>query len=246
MTDNSNNGSTTNTLRDRVEFPWNTPILVTLQGAGFQQDGRNGTEYRYFLGDHRIMWVPAEVHHQILRHCGSAPSGAELAITRHKTGRNTATWTVERVEEEPLASHIESAPEPPPPAPAPDNGYTAADQPAQTQPAKVPYSESLYTALCAAVRVAQEAEKFAQSIGRPLAFGTDDIRALAATIYISRKGRPPVNALCPACGLDSEFTDRYRCTTCGAACEPGELLYPTDNQPEEQPCPSATTTTKPA
>jgi len=85
---------------------------------------------------------------------------------------------------------------------APRPEYSAPQQPAQTRPeasqpapahktepassnaANQPYSTALYTCLCAAIRTAAEAERFAQSIGRPLAFETGDVRALAATLYI--------------------------------------------------------------
>ena len=182
----STNGST---LRERLAFQWNLPQPITLEGPGYPQEGKNGEEYRYFLHHppHSIMWVPPEVHSQIQRHTGSNAEGAELVITRHKTGKNHATWTVERIEDEPIAATA-----PPPPAPRPPAARPEPTPPAASSQARLPYSESLYTALCASIRVAQEVEKFAQAIGRPLAFSTDDIRAMAATLYIqqAKEARP--------------------------------------------------------
>lgn len=55
-------------------------------------------------------------------------------------------------------------------------------------PGEQPYSASLYSALCAAIKVAQAAEQFGQQIGRSVAFETSDIRAMAATLFIHATG----------------------------------------------------------
>ena len=199
-------------LRDRIQFEWNEAQTVVLEDSGVPQEGRNGPEFRYFLADHCIMWVPPEVHHQIQRHTQTYPF--ECIITRHKTGHNQATWTVERLEDEPPEAQQQQQQTAPPPPPKPAARTTRTRKPAtaarpeptpeppaqqQQQPAARPsptpvmprtqdYSNAMYTALCAAIRTAAEAEKFAQSIGRPLAFETADIRALAATLYIQHNG----------------------------------------------------------
>jgi hypothetical protein len=72
------------------------------------------------------------------------------------------------------------------------DAHAPASQPApahKTEPSsgnatQQPYSTTLYTCTCAALRVAADVEKFAQAIARPLAFTTADIRAMAATLYI--------------------------------------------------------------
>ena len=175
-----------NPLRERVSFEWNVATTVVLEGTGYQQDGRTGPEYRYFLGGNRIMWVPPEVHAQIQRL--NAAAGSELVITRHKTGRNAATWTVQEVAEEPAQPEPATPPRSSRPAarPAPEPRSTA------TQQQRIPEPDgaitSMYAALCAAIRIASEAEKYAQQIGRPVAFETGDIRAMAASMYIHATG----------------------------------------------------------
>ena len=105
-------------LRDRIQFEWNEAQTVVLEDSGVPQEGRNGPEFRYFLADHCIMWVPPEVHHQIQRHTQTYPF--ECIITRHKTGHNQATWTVERLEDEPPEAQQQqqqtAPPQPPQPA----------------------------------------------------------------------------------------------------------------------------------
>jgi hypothetical protein len=55
-------------------------------------------------------------------------------------------------------------------------------------PGETPYQASMYSALCAAIRCAQAAERFAAETGRAIAFETGDIRAIAATLFIHATG----------------------------------------------------------
>jgi len=159
-------------LRERIGFTGNTPMEIQLEGDGnpAEQEARDGsTEYRYFLAGRRIMWVPAEVHQAIQR--AQAGANAQFALTKHKAPK---PWTVIHLDDEPAA---------PQPAPSPAKP--------QSQPRTVasePEPTTMYTALCAAIRIASEAEKYAQQIGRPLAFETGDIRAMAASMYIHATG----------------------------------------------------------
>jgi hypothetical protein len=187
----------TRQLRERVTFDFNAPIEVTLDGAGIEQEGRDGPEFRYFLEGDRIMWVPPEAHIQILRAIADDPQAQAFTITRHKSGRGAASWEVVQHSDEPANWT------PPDRDPAPPRTTSQAkpgalppqmQQPAprQQQPAPTaangPMSDTLYTCMCAAIRTAQAAEKFAQEIGRPVALDSADIRAMAATLYIHATG----------------------------------------------------------
>jgi hypothetical protein len=123
----------------------------------------------------KIMWVPTEVHEAIERANAGWP--ATFEITKHKNG-----W---------LTVHVAEEPAPPPaarPAPRAAGPLNTAQQQIPHMPGEAPYSASMYTALCAAIRCAQEAEKFAREIGRAVAFETGDIRAIAATLFIHATG----------------------------------------------------------
>jgi len=191
--------ASSSTLRERITFDANTTVTVILDGIGTEQAGREGPEYRYFLQQHRIMWVPPEVHAQIERAGGN--TGSTFEITKKKHGRYAATWeVVEVADEPPSAGYGEASPtrqaNPQPaaarPAPTPvkpaANGNTSTRQQQLPETSGEPFSASMYACLCAAIRVSAEAEKFAQQIGRPLAFETGDIRAMAASLFIHANG----------------------------------------------------------
>lgn len=200
----------TNGPREKVTFTYNVPQYVILDGPGTEQASSDGApEYRYFLRDRKIMWVPPDAHAAIVRAVGDSGQfhGAEFQITRCKRGRSAATWTVEQIAEEPPAAqelaNTSTAPqsrpapagdyertaqgwtyrEPPRPAPTP-----APAAPQQQQQQQQPANDAMYTALCAAIRTAAAAEQFAAQIGRPIAFDTADVRAIASTLYIRATG----------------------------------------------------------
>jgi hypothetical protein len=126
---------------------------------------------------------------------GDAP-GSEFQITKAKRGRATAQWIVEQIAEEPpyaqQLAHTATAPQSrPAPTPAPRTvryvDGPATDPRQQQTPGELDTS-TMYGALCAAIRTAASAERYAAEIGRPLAFETGDIRAMAASIYIRTNG----------------------------------------------------------
>jgi hypothetical protein len=175
-------------LRDRVTFDPNAPQTVTLESAGVEQPGRDGTpEFRYMLEGQRIMWVAEEAHRAIERAMQTDPQSNCFSITKRKSGRGAATWEVIQHADEP-AAYTPPASQPRPAA-APPAAQPARAADLQTQQRQLPaqgepYSTTLYSCLCAAIRDAQEAERFSQQIGRAVAFETGDIRAMAATLFI--------------------------------------------------------------
>lgn len=181
-------------LRERISFRQDQPTDVRLEGTGnpTEQPSRDGTpEYRYFLADRQIMWVPADVHELIQR----ADSGqqAQFTITKHKAPK---PWTVIGIEDEPLATRYMPEHQPAPaPQPAPREAAQLRKQlgpaPQAALPlaeAEDPYAASYYTCLCAAVRIAANAEKFGQQIGRAIALDSSDVRTIATTLFIHATG----------------------------------------------------------
>lgn len=176
------------TLRDRVTFRLGQTQTITLDGPGIRQNSTlDGAEqYRYILGNNRIMWVPLEVHQAIELAANGRYSNIDFEITKTRTG----PWEVVHIADEPAPAPVPiTAPRP---APRPNATERApagvAAPPAQPNlphtTAAEPYSASMYTALCAAIRTAAAAEEFARSIGRAVAFETSDLRAIAATLFI--------------------------------------------------------------
>ena len=176
-------------LRERVSFEPNLPQTVTLESAGVEQAGRDGTpEYRYMLEGARIMWVAEEAHRAIERAMQTDPQSNCFSITKRKSGRGAATWEVIQHADEPAAyTPPASQPRPAAARPAPQPATPASTSTRQQRlpdATAEPYSTTLYSCLCAAIRDAQEAERFSQQIGRAVAFETGDIRAMAATLFI--------------------------------------------------------------
>jgi len=186
------------TLRDRVTFRQNEKQSVTADGPGIAQQGNNGTEYRYMLDGHRIMWVPEDVHRAIeaAAQQTARAGGSGWPIAVEITKRKEGPWEVVHLVDEPgpalgygKASPTSARPTPAPP-PKPARPTAPASWPAAQvpPPAEQPYSASMYTALCAAIRTAAAAEEFARQIGRAIAFETADVRAIAATLFIHAEG----------------------------------------------------------
>ena len=176
-------------LRERVSYEPNLPQTVTLESAGVEQAGRDGTpEFRYMLEGGRIMWVAEEAHRAIQRATQADPQSNCFTITKRKSGKNAATWEViQHADEPPAYTPPASQPSPAAARPAPQPATpanTSTRQGGLPDATGEPYSTTLYSCLCAAIRDAAEAEKFAQQIGRPLGFDTGDIRAMAATLFI--------------------------------------------------------------
>jgi hypothetical protein len=185
-------------LRERVSFELNRPLEVTVESPGVQQNARDGAkEYRYFLAGRRVMWV-GEAVHDAIENAGPLPLTFE--ITHRKSGRAAATWEVVHLVDEPdssqaapaarprAASQPPAASQPVPRELAPPFGGMPGGLPDPREATDVG-NTSLYTCMCAAIRVAAAAEKFSQQIGRPMAFETSDVRAMAAALFIHGKGR---------------------------------------------------------
>jgi hypothetical protein len=174
--------STQNELREKVTFAPNIPTQVQLESTlGQEQPSRNGTaEYRYFLRDHRIMWVPADVHRLIQ---ATEPRNGDLVtITRSQaSAKAPASWTVEPgASREPLPTERS---QPPAPRPQPKPERQAPQHEAEPTTA-----DQLALCLQLAIDAAQEAKDYAEGQGFRLEWQTGDIRALATTLYIQACG----------------------------------------------------------
>ena len=200
--------------RDKVTFAANIPTQVILDGPGELQPSKNFTdEYRYFLQNGRIMWVPPEVHEQIID--SGATDGDQLTIERSKRGKDAATWIVRSTNDardarDDARGHgysNERAPQPPPVQPAQPydqprmertaQGWTqraAAQAPPpqrqQPQQAALLASDAPELATTPADRMAQALKdaidlvRGAKQYEPELSWNAGDVRAIAATLFI--------------------------------------------------------------
>jgi hypothetical protein len=187
-------------MREKIEFPTNTPVLVTLDfNEGILKPGRFGDEYQYVVNqDAGIFWAKPELH-QLIEQSG-ARAGDDIYITKREVrdgNRKRVQWEVARAEEEPA---------PPPPVAKPNGTHAAAPAP-RTQPQAAPrLAEQLCEAhreancqLCGqqqpinplsqalrmAIDAAVEAREYAGTRGIQIGFAVEDIRAMAATLLIN-------------------------------------------------------------
>ena len=194
-------------MREKIEFPTNTPVLVTLDfNEGILKPGRFGDEYQYVVNqDAGIFWAKPELHQLIEK--SVARAGDDIYITKREVrdgNRKRVQWEVARVEEEPAAAAAAA----PPPAPvAKPNGTHVAAAASRTQPQAAPrlaeqlceaHREAncqlcrqqqpinpLSQALRMAIDAAVEAREYANRRGIQIGFAVEDIRAMAATLLIN-------------------------------------------------------------
>jgi hypothetical protein len=85
--------------REKVKFEPNVPVAITLEdGDGvLQPSSYSGTDqYRYFLGENKIVWVSQDVH-EMIQATGAQP-GQELVITKKEIRQGmqkSVRWFVE-------------------------------------------------------------------------------------------------------------------------------------------------------
>jgi pyruvate/2-oxoglutarate dehydrogenase complex dihydrolipoamide acyltransferase (E2) component len=176
--------SATQQLRERVTFETNTPREITIDGHGTPTETESqydGTQFRYFLDGHQICWVPPAVH--LLMRKANAGMDATFAITKHRAPK---PWTVVHLED---GADTAREPEPQPAKKAPTAAPAAAPQQpaATTTPALEPLSKQaaeMLACLQDAIRVASRAQQFAREHAHPLNFSTENVRSLAASLFI--------------------------------------------------------------
>ena len=193
--------------RERVTFTMNEQIHVVLASPGIEQPNSTGAaEWRYFLEGEKVMWVPQQIHEAIQSASGGDPVGKAFTLQRYKPGAAPFTWQVAGPHQPPASTGNAYRDRPNtgnlPRAGTPiQPGYSATNQPAQTQPARplgqpqpaaqmqpgeVPLSlgDSLAGAFCASIDVAGSAMVYAKAHGMQISFTAGDIRAMAATLFI--------------------------------------------------------------
>lgn len=212
----SSNGATP--LREKVQFPINTPVVLKLDfDDGTLAPGRGGDQYQYTFDDStRIAWFDPPVRELIQR--SGARAGDEICIRKSEMtsgGKRRVSWEVQKVEDDrndaynaeleardsrgassgparERAAALASAPRRALP-------QAAARRPVIEEPRRLPvdkervdqaFSEARQFADClaAAMHATQTYNIEAKAQGFDFDWSKEDIRAIAATIYINRNG----------------------------------------------------------
>ena len=182
-------------MKEKVVFQTNVPMTAALAYSdGLKVEGRYGDQVMYSLTDERVMYVPPIVRDKLIE-LGiqqSDPFSICKAERRDGNGR-FIEWAVKRIQPEHPSTSDTAHSEAPTPGVAPTaiksfvagngsgkpNGKTAgASNGSHTGQA------SLRAALAASIDAAIEAERYATEHGLSVRFGSEDLRAMALSLFI--------------------------------------------------------------
>jgi hypothetical protein len=164
-------------MKERVAFQINVPVTVALAYPdGIQVDGRYGDQVMYTLADERVMYVPPIVRTRISElGVGKGESVTVCKTERREGTRRFVEWQVER-------ATLNGAG-----APQNGNGVVhSAPKPSGTagRNGAGPAETTLRKALVASIEAALAAEQYACAKGLSIRFGSEDLRAMALSLFI--------------------------------------------------------------
>ncbi len=170
--------------------PNQTYTLNLKYQKGVEKQGQYGLQFQYTLSDGSILYLPPIAHAEVQ----SLNVGPDEPFTIRKSiaNGNAAVWTVERVPGESSTIvdanafvHDHRQPKPV----TSSRSISRAD--AIPAPPSLTTRESIrvFQQLCAVIQAAKAAEEFSVSIGYPVKFGPEDIRAMGISGFIEQSRR---------------------------------------------------------
>lgn len=183
-------------MKERVVFEANVPVTATLAYAdGLKVQGRFGDQVMYSLTDGRVMYVPPIVRDKLLE-LGIRQNEpfAICRAERREGNRRFVDWVIQphsTASPTPTANSHTEAPG------SPVNGDSGArfkpnangNGGGSGKPASVPASAAtaetaLRAALMSSIDAALAAEQYASAHGLSVRFGSEDLRAMALSLFI--------------------------------------------------------------
>jgi len=162
-------------MREIIAFKPNVPITVALAYTdGLQVEGRFGDQIMYTLADERVMYVPPLVRQRLVE-LGVQP-GEPFTICkseRKQGNRRLIEWQVKKDDAPSDQPCWEK-----PPVNGTGNGHAG---PKSSSAHDVSY---LQNALASSIDAAIAAEQYAATQGFSVRFGSEDLRAMALSLYI--------------------------------------------------------------
>jgi hypothetical protein len=162
-------------MREKIAFQTNAPVTVALAYAdGLQVEGRFGDQIMYTLTDERVMYVPPVVRGKLVK-LGIQP-GELFTICkaeRKEGNRRFIEWQVKNDDVANGQPPLETAP-----AVGKVNGHANP---------KLPNGQAvshLQNALASSIDAAIAAEQYAATKGFSVRFGSEDLRAMALSLFI--------------------------------------------------------------
>jgi hypothetical protein len=179
-------------MKERVVFEANVPVAATLAYAdGLKVQGRFGDQIMYSLTDGRVMYVPPIVRDKLVElGIRQNESFAICRAERREGNRRFVDWVVQP---EGSAAATQSATANSDAHGSPVNGDNSArvrpngngNGKSASMPASAGTAErALRAALTASIDAALEAEQYASAHGLSIRFGSEDLRAMALSLFI--------------------------------------------------------------
>jgi hypothetical protein len=181
-------------MKERVVFEANVPVTATLAYAdGLKVQGRFGDQVMYSLADGRVMYVPPIVRDKLVE-LGIRQNEpfAICRAERREGNRRFVDWVVQP-NGSAAPSHHAAGHNDAPASPANgDNGARVRangngngnGKPASASASSGAAETALRAALTASIDAALAAEQYASAHGLSVRFGSEDLRAMALSLFI--------------------------------------------------------------
>ena len=179
-------------MKERVVFEANVPVKATLAYAdGLKVQGRFGDQVMYSLTDGRVMYVPPIVRDKLVKlGIGQNEPVAICRAERREGNRRFVNWVVKpdgSAAPAPSVTGRDDAPRPNGDAAACSkaNGNGNGNGKSASTPTRSGTGEAaLRAALTASIDAALVAEQYASAHGLSIRFGSEDLRAMALSLFI--------------------------------------------------------------
>ncbi len=183
-------------MKERVVFEANVPVTATLAYAdGLRVQGRFGDQVMYSLADGRVMYVPPMVRDKLVEL--GVRQNEPFAICRAERREGNRRFVDWVVQPEGSAAAAQSATANGDAPGSPVNGDSGArgkangngngngnGKLASASPSAGTAEAALRAALTASIDAALAAEQYASAHGLSIRFGSEDLRAMALSLFI--------------------------------------------------------------
>jgi hypothetical protein len=163
-------------MREKIAFQTNVPVTVALAYAdSIQVEGRFGDQILYTLADERVMYVPPVVRTKLVELGIQPREPFTICKAERKEGnRRFIEWQVNK---------DNNSDDQPPPETPPVNGQTNGPDAQKPSNGHAAFSH-LKQALASSIDAAIAAEQYAAAKGFSVRFGSEDLRAMALSLFI--------------------------------------------------------------
>jgi len=183
-------------MKERVVFGANVPVTATLAYAdGLKVQGRFGDQVMYSLTDGRVMYVPPMVRDKLVEL--GVRQNEPFAICRAERREGNRRFVEWIVQADGSAAPAQSTPAHSDTPGSPVNGDSGArgkangngngngnGKLASASPSSGIAEAALRAALTASIDAALAAEQYASAHGLSIRFGSEDLRAMALSLFI--------------------------------------------------------------